>query len=511
MLLDFHHGLFGATSTALPMVRIGSLIAGAALFCVLATQNAAGYRYGVQDQSFYIPAIVRHLDPTLYPHDTALIDAQDQFLAFDNATARLVQVTGWSLPAVFLGGHLASLTLLFAGAVGIGRALYRSWWTVVGLAFALTLRHQVMDTAVNTLEGYFHPRMLAFSIGITALLLFLRGRAWLALVVAAVAGLLHPMIGLWFVIWVGVASVVADSRTRLVVSGAILAGLATVAVMVIWGPLQGQLVQMDETWLAVLVSKDYLFPNDWPLVTWLVNLGYGAAIGAIYWYRRSAVGVSARETGLVVGCGVLLLIFIVSLPLVAAGVALAVQIQIGRIFWMLDFFCTTYVVWLLIESPPRLSSVHVRYASLVLLAVGAIARGSYVTWVEYPDRALIEAQVPSSDWQRVMDWSSRTVPGTNLLVDPGHAWRYGTSVRVAAQRDVYLEEVKDAGTAIYSRGIAERVSERIQDLGDFTALTAPRARALARKYDLHYLITRHRVALPIAHRSAPFIVYNLAR
>ena len=496
------------------MVRIGSLIAGAALFCVLATQNAAGYRYGVQDQSFYIPAVLRHLDPALYPHDTALLDAQDQLLAFDNATARLVQMTGWSLPAVFLGGHLASLTLLFTGAVGIGRALYRSWWTVAGLAFALTLRHQVMNTAVNTLEGHFHPRMLAFAIGITALVLFLRGRSWLALAGAAVAGLLHPMIGLWFVIWVGVASVVADPRTRLIVSGAALAGLATAAIMVVWGPLQGQLVQMDETWLAVLISKEYLFPNDWPWFTWLVNLGYGAAIGGIYWYRRSAVGVSAQETGLVVGCGVLLLILIIALPLVAAGVALAVQLQIARILWMLDFFCTTYVVWLVIESQPRprwaLSSAQVRYAGVVLLAVCAIARGGYIMWVEFPDRALIEARLPSSDWQRVMDWSARTLPETNLLVDPGHAWRYGTSVRVAAQRDVYLEEVKDTGMAIYSRGVAERVSERIQDLGDFTALTAPRARTLARKYDLHYLITRRHVDLPIAHRTGPFIVYNLA-
>lgn len=500
-----------ATFTRSKSVRIGSLIAGAALFCVLATQNAAGYRYGVQDQSFYIPAILRHLDPTLYPHDTELLDAQDQLLAFDNGTARLVRVTGWSLPAVFLGGHLVSLTLLFAGTVGIGRALYRSWWTVAGLAFALTLRHQITDTAVNTLEGYFHPRMLAFAIGVSALLLFLRGRSWLALAVAAVAGLCHPMIGLWFLIWVGVASVVADSRTWRLSSGAALAGSATVAVMVVWGPLQGQLVQMDETWRAVLVSKDYLFPNDWPWVTWLVNLGYGAIIGAIYWYRRSTVEVSARETGLVVGCGVLLVLFIISVPLVGAGVALVVQIQIARIFWMLDFFATIYIVWLLIESPLRLSSVHVKSAGVALFAAAAIARGSYIMWVEHPERALFEVQLPSSDWQRVMDWSSRTIPGTNLLVDPGHAWRYGSSVRVAARRDVYLEEVKDTGMAIYSRGIAQRVSDRIQDLGDFTALTATKATALARKYDLHYLITTHHVELQIAHRSGPFIVYGLDR
>ena len=169
----------------------------------------------------------------------------------------------------------------------------------------------------------------------------------------------------------------------------------------------------------------------------------------------------------------------------------------------------------MIESPPRprwgLSSVHVRYAGLILFAVCAIGRGSYVTWVEFPDRALLEAGLPSSDWQRVMDWSSHTPPETNLLVDPGHAWRYGTSVRVAAQRDVYLEEIKDTGMAIYSHAVAQRVRERIQDLGDFTTLTASTARTLARRYDLQYLITSHQVDLPIAHRSGPFIVYNLDR
>ena len=99
----------------------------AAGFSLLAILNVGGYRYGVQDQAFYIPAIVRHLDPTLYPNDADLIDAQDQFLAFDEATARLMLATGWSLPGVFLAGHLVSLGFLFAGAVGLGRAHHSAY------------------------------------------------------------------------------------------------------------------------------------------------------------------------------------------------------------------------------------------------------------------------------------------------------------------------------------------------------------------------------------------------
>ena len=54
-----------------------------------------------------------------------------------------------------------------------------------------------------------------------------------------------------------------------------------------------------------------------------------------------------------------------------------------------------------------------------------------------------------------------------MLADPGHAWKYGTSVRVSAARDVFLEEVKDSALAIYSRDVASRVVERTAAIGDF--------------------------------------------
>ena len=41
----------------------------AVAFVLLATLNSAGYRYGASDQAFYIPAVLRHLDPALFPRD----------------------------------------------------------------------------------------------------------------------------------------------------------------------------------------------------------------------------------------------------------------------------------------------------------------------------------------------------------------------------------------------------------------------------------------------------------
>ena len=108
-----------------------------------------------------------------------------------------------------------------------------------------------------------------------------------------------------------------------------------------------------------------------------------------------------------------------------------------------------------------------------------------------------------------MQWARERPVGTNFLVDPGHAWRYGSSVRAASNRDVYLEEIKDIGIAIYSNDVAKRVANRIAELGDFSTLDPPRARRLARRYHLDYLITEQTIDLPLVHQQGPFGVYDL--
>jgi hypothetical protein len=98
----------------------------------------------------------------------------------------------------------------------------------------------------------------------------------------------------------------------------------------------------------------------------------------------------------------------------------------------------------------------------------------------------------------------------HVLADPGHAWKYGTSVRVSGERDVFLEEVKDSALAIYSRDVAARVVERTRAIGDFNALSAGDAHRLAQRYDLDYLITTADLPLALAYRNDEFRIYSLA-
>jgi hypothetical protein len=80
---------------------------------------------------------------------------------------------------------------------------------------------------------------------------------------------------------------------------------------------------------------------------------------------------------------------------------------------------------------------------------------------------------------------------------------------VSATRDVFLEDVKDSAIAIYSRDVAQRVVERAAAIADFTAMTADRARELAMKYDLNYLVTEGRLDLPVAYENSQFRIYAL--
>ena len=507
------------------------LSAGASAFCLLALLNVGGYRYGVSDQAFYIPIVRQGLEPGLFPHDAPLLAVQNRLLAFDDWFAPLVRITGRSLPAAFFATYLAGLMLLYAAAVLVGRSLYRTWWGVAGLAAALTLRHRIPDTAVNSLEAYMHPRQLAFSVGLLAIGLFLRGRTAPAAGGVAVACLFHPTTALWFAILLGIAAFAADRTVRrplLLFAGAV----APVGLVLLAIAFREQLDVMSPAWTALLESKDYLLATRWPPMTWFANLGLAAIILACYDYRRSLGMTSRREMGLVAGCLALLALFLTSVPPAAVGVALAVQLQFSRIFWLLDAVAIAYATWLVVESPlgvrsgirhrnagssgpgwrgaaTALARPCARRAAVALVVLASLARGGYVTLVERADHALVEIDLPESEWTDVMQWAGARPVGTNFLADPGHAWRYGSSIRAASGRDVYLESVKDIGIAIYSRAMAARVGNRIAALGDFSALEPAHARRLAERYDLDYLITEHPIALPLAHRNGRFAVYDL--
>ena len=178
--------------------------------------------------------------------------------------------------------------------------------------------------------------------------------------------------------------------------------------------------------------------------------------------------------------------------------------QISRVFWLLDFLATAYLVGAIgVLAPRRLAAL-----AAVIFSV-SLARGIYIMQVEVPERPLFAIHLPDSPWEDAMRWVRRQPLSTHVLTDPAAGWKYFTSVRVSGERDVFLEEQKDSALAIYSRDVGHRVVERTKALGRFSELTADKARLLAAQYDLDVLVTTAELPLPLAYRNQQFRIYRL--
>lgn len=484
-------------------------------FVILATLNSAGYRYGASDQAFYMPAMLKRMDPSLFPRDSILIRAQAQLTFADDLIGPVARVTGIPFPTLFVIGQIITLSLLALAVFRIGQALYRTEWAALALLAAFTLRHAIPRSGTNTLEGYFHPRQLSFALGALAVAQFLRKGSdrgltpYLAIATfLLVAGAFHPTTALWFGISLAVATFCAEPRFRVALATIAVTGLLVAAWVLLAGPLAGRLQTMDPEWLATLRSKEYLFPLQWPLSAWLVNLGYVPLIVWIFRRRRATGVLVDREWAFVAGVLALVLVFLATLPFNAARVALAIQLQPARVFWIVDLLAVTYAVWAMAEGAvPRPSRARFAAAAILLISV---VRGSYIMLVEFPERRIAQTDLSDDDWGRVMRWArSSSDSQSGWLAAPTHAVKYGTSVRVAAHRDVFVEPIKDEAVGMYERAIAMRTRDRVAALGDFDSLTADRARSLAAEYGLDYLVSESDLSLPVVFHSGVLRVYKL--
>ncbi len=499
----------GPSNAAAPTRAVVAL--GAVAFVVLATLNAGGYRYGASDQAFYIPAILHQLDPSLFPRDWAMLGAQGKFFFVDEIFAGLVRTTGLPLPYWFAAAQLTTLAVLYAGAYALGRQMLATPWALAAWLTALTLRHRIAKTGANTLEGYFHPRMLVFGIGLASLALFLRGRPWWALGLAVVSATLHPTTAALFVGIIGVGIVVSEPRARGPAIGMGVAAGAALAAGVAGGLFS--IATMDAPWLTLLGTKDYVFPTRWSFDTWAINLLGPVVLVAAGVSRHRAGLMRPRELGLLAGCLALVAGFLASLPFIASGVALALQLQTSRVFWPVETVATLSLVWLLVDRPARLDSrAWLPRAVVALLAAVSLSRAVYVGFIESPDRPTVAVELPGDDWTTALGWiRDRTPTNTYVLADPAHAWRLGTAVRIGAERDVFLEETKDLAMAMYSRDAAQRVTTRIDSTQGFAGMTPAALTALAAREGLDVFVTERTLDLPVAHRVGGITVYRLVR
>ena len=244
-------------SLALAVALVGS-------FAVLVTANSAGYRFGVSDQAFYVPAVERLITPSLFPRDAALIDSQARLTVSDDLIARIV-LSNARGAACGLLHRIPDHRRRFRCRSACDRAAL--------LHIALDQRRASLrvDLPPSTardgrqfIRGYFHPRVLC-----------LRGRDCRAGRVPR----WPPRVGR--VCWSpsrssciqrpadgsSSGSPSRSSAPRAIVGPALerrsRSGLA--GLMVLRSVAPERFAAMDDAWLDVSGSRRYLFTTDWSL------------------------------------------------------------------------------------------------------------------------------------------------------------------------------------------------------------------------------------------------------
>ena len=139
-------------------------------------------------------------------------------------------------------------------------------------------------------------------------------------------------------------------------------------------PFRGHMVRIDPLWASAMAGKDYNFPSDWNASFWLVNLGHlGVRCGVCAADRR---GIAARrEIGLLAGADALVSVSLISWPLMLAGIALALQLQTSRVFWMLDFLAASILRGSLPKRHARLPSARSSRVAIVAASPAGVRVG----------------------------------------------------------------------------------------------------------------------------------------
>ena len=403
-----------------------------------------GYHYGFDDQSVYLPAIKKSLDPNLYPFDAGFFLLQTRLGCLVEAIAASIRFTHLSVDWALLLWHLASLFLLLAGCWRTARRCFRTSAGVQGSLLLVTvlLTLPVAGTGILLCDPYLHTRAVATGFVLFALADVLEGRLraaiWLAL-----AALTHPtiaLLGLWHV-----AAQVRLPRAQ-PASNPSSHAFAALAMMTVPAGLLARWFAdpSDPAWRATLSGRRYLFPAQW---TWYELFGAFAPLVILYLYARLA-----RHHGLDTLARVCRRFVFSGSIGVAAGLMVGltpallplVPLEPLRTLHVIYLFMVLSTGGLCAELLPRPWKV-LSAALLVPLALGMFIAQRFELssspHIEWP------GITPKNDWQEAFAWIRVHTPGSALFaMNPDYLYLPGENehgFRGLAERGQLAESGKD--------------------------------------------------------------------
>ena len=450
-----------------------------------------GYHFAFDDQSVYLPAIKKSLDPGLFPFDSAFFLLQTRLSCFVDAVAASIRLTGLPVDWALLLWHFASVCLLLAGCWRIARRCFPSPGGVRGSLLLVTvlLTLPVAGTFIVLAEPYLHTRALASGFLLFALAGILEKR-FTAAIWLLLAALTHPtiaLLGLWHL-----AVQAWPVRTEKSPGAPVLA----VVVLALASFPAGILARWfadpsDAAWRAALSGRRYLFPAQW---TWYELLGAFAPLVILFVYARIARRHGLDELARInrrfafsgsigVAAGLLVGLTPALVPLVPLE-----PLRTLHLIYLFMVLSTGGMCAELLPRPWKLASA----ALLVPLALGMfLAQRVDLDWsahIEWPGIS------PRNDWQLAFAWIRVHTPRNALFAMNPDFMRLESEnehgFRALAERGQLAESAKDRAVSRNLPGLAWEWRDQVRAQQGIEDFDAAQFSDLRRRYGVNWVLLR---------------------
>jgi hypothetical protein len=412
-----------------------------------------GYHPGLEDDSFYLAAIKRDLNPALFPHDSDFFRLQFQATIFDKLIALSTRLTHLPVAWIVLLWQVAAIFFLLHGCWRTARRCFvtpeASWAATSLIAALLTL--PLPGIAINLADQYLHPRTLATVVILAAIVAILDRRPWLAGFFLAIAFSIHAIMatfGISFcvILWWSLR----ETRQRSAVP--IAAALV---------PLGWLFEPASDAWRQAAATRGFYFLTRWHWYEWLGVFAPLALLFAIRQFLQSRR--DPNDGSALLPLTSTLIYYGVFQTIVGLAIMLPPGLERLRPFEPMRYLHLLYLLFFLIVG--GLLGRYVLQRSFyrwLLLFIPLAAGMFYAQRQMYPASEHLEMPwtAPSNPWLRAFAWIRANTPTDALFaLDPHYESLPGEDAhgfRALAERSALADYEKDGGMAARVPRLAPR-------------------------------------------------------
>jgi hypothetical protein len=413
-----------------------------------------GYHPGLEDDAFYLAAIKRNLNPTLFPHDADFFRLQFQATIFDKLIALSVRLTHLPVAWAALLWQFAAIFLLLHGCWRMARRCFdqasAQWSAVATVAVLLTL--PVSGTAITLADQYLHPRTLATAAILAAIVAVIDRRIWLAGILLAMAFSVHAIMAAF-----GISFCVFLWWNLRSTSPRIPAMPAAAALFL---PLGWIFEPASDAWRQAASTRSFYHLTSWQWYEWL---GVFAPLVLLYFFRRFRQRRTQADDSALLPLVTSLLYYGIFQTAVGLSIMLPPSLERLRPFEPMRYLHLLYLLFFLIAG--GLLGRYLlegRIYRWLLLFVPLSAGMFYAQRQMFPATEHIEWPGATSHnaWLQAFAWIRQNTPQDSLFaLDPHYVSLPGEDYhgfRALAERSVLADYDKDAGMAARVPRLAPR-------------------------------------------------------